>query len=53
MIDTNNVEAIQSMDENVLRNRLQYSIIIRKIIKEKMKDELGIDGWETLYQVKE
>ena len=40
MIDNYTDEELQKMESEQFRNLMKYSIIIKKIIKEKMGDEL-------------
>jgi hypothetical protein len=46
MIDNYTDEELHAMDEQLVRTLLQYSIIIKKVIKEKMGDEVFLK--ETL-----
>lgn len=54
MIDIKDSESIAGMSDEIFRNRLQYSLTIRKMVREMMKDvPINNSSWETLYQVKE
>ena len=51
MIDIKDSESIAGMNDEVFRTRLQYSLTIRKMVKEMMKDVPM--SWEVLPQLKE
>ncbi len=40
IIDNYSDEELHQMDADLVRNKLQYSILIKKLIKEKMGDEV-------------
>jgi len=48
----NNTSDVENMSDEVFKNRLEYSLMIRKLAREMTKNELCIGGWEELIRSK-